>query len=122
MTIGSMFHETCYPTQVDALTAACSSVSAFAGDGSHVYCTSVVMSAPTPSSTAGGAFPGQLNITALGPGGSAGSTYTSRVNLSACERYDYAYWTDATGAWVAALVAIVAARFLYLRLFVKETL
>lgn len=117
-----MFHETCYPTQVEALTAACTAVATFGADGSRATCSSVQMTAPTPSTTAGGTFPGKLNVVKYGPDGTSLGTLTPSVTVQACERYDFDYWSPLVSAWVAALVAVIAARILYVRLFQRETL
>lgn len=121
MTIGSMFHQTCYPTQLEAMQAACSSVAAFGSDGSRTTCNSVVMTGPAPSSTSGGNFPGKLLVTTARPDGTS-TQIAPTVPVQACERYDYAYFEPLVGAFVAALVAIVAARMIYARVFNRETL
>lgn len=120
MTIGSMFQATCYPSQMDAATAACSTFNAVAADGSRVGCINV-HTPPTPSSTSGGNFPVLLDMTRVDAGGAV-TSYTQSVKVLSCERYDYAYWSDAMGAWVAAAVAIIAARIVYTRVFNRETL
>lgn len=123
MTIGSMFQATCYPTQMDAATAACSVSNAVAADGSRVQCQNVnTTSPPYASTTSGGNFPAKLDMVKYGPDGVSTGTYTGQIKVLACERYDYAYWSDAMSAWVAAAVAIIAARMLYTRVFNRESL
>jgi len=118
MSAGSYFSQVCYPSQVDALASACSSVFKVEADGSSVRCTGVASGA---SSSGGGAYAGTLNLSFTSAGGVA-STGTQQVLVQSCERYDGDYWAPMVGAWVAALVAIVAARALYLRVFSRETL
>jgi hypothetical protein len=118
MSVGSYFAQVCYPSQADALSAACSSVFRVEADGSSVRCTGLASGA---SSSDGGAFAGTLNLTFTHADGST-ATGTQAVLVQACERYDAAYWAPVISAWVAAMVAIIAAKTLYTRIFVRETL
>ena len=124
MSAGSYYNQVCYPSQADALSAACSAVNTSAADGSYTTCVGLVPSASGyagPSSTDGGTFTGKLRITSVDADGSS-VTLQRSITVLGCERYDYAYWSPLIGAWVAALVAILAARTLYTRVFVRETL
>lgn len=118
MSTGSYFKQVCFASQADALSAACSGVFTVAADGSSVRCTGVAAGAST---SAGGAYTGTLQLSFTRANGQV-VTGTQSVTVQACERYDYAYWSPVLAAWVAAVVAIVAARFLYLRVFSRETL
>lgn len=113
-----MFKQTCYPTQAEASWAACSSVASVGTDGTAINCTAIPAGAST---TAGGAYTGNLTVQRKLSTGVT-STLSVPLTVGSCERYDYAYWSPAIGAWVAALVAIIAARVLYLRVFSRETL
>jgi hypothetical protein len=44
------------------------------------------------------------------------------INLQDCETFDYAYWSPYIAAWTGALVAVIAARSLYRKVFDRETL
>lgn len=123
MTIGSMFNGTCYPTQAQAATAACASWLAYAPDGSFSRCTGLGTTNVSSTTDGGTRFSG-LSITSFpAPGSGLSASTTERVVVvQACERYDYEYWSPVVGAWVAALVAILAARVLYTRVFNRETL
>lgn len=120
MTTGTMFRSTCYATQYDAAMAACSEMNAFGADGSKISCAGP-KTPPTPSSTAGGSYVGIFNVSLQDAAGN-GTTSTRQVTLWPCERYDYDYWSPVIGAWVAAVVAIIAARFLFVRIFSRESL
>jgi hypothetical protein len=118
MSAGSFYGQVCYPTQLEALQAACSALGAVAADGSSTTCTGV---AAGPSSSVGGAYTGTLNLRKTSILGTT-STTTMSYTVQTCERYDYAYWSPVISAWVVALVSILAARTLYTRVFTRETL
>lgn len=119
-----MFNGVCYATQKNAALAACSSYNVFAGDGSYVRCNGTLEGSPYPtlSTTSGGLIDAALSIVKFGPNEAYVGTYGMGVMLQPCERYDYDYWAPVIGAWVAAVVAVIAARLLYVRVFNRESL
>jgi hypothetical protein len=50
------------------------------------------------------------------------TSYTRPIQLQVCEVADWDYWSPSVSAWAAAVVAIVAARLIYQRVFNRETL
>jgi hypothetical protein len=118
MSAGSLYNQTCYPTQKEAFTAACSAVHSTNPDGTATNCITVIDGGST---TAGGGYSGQLRFMMTDVDGNSKSQ-TRSVTVWSCERYDYDYWSPLISAWVAALVALIAARILYVRLFQRETL
>jgi len=118
MSAGSFYAQVCYPSQLDALQAACSDLGMVAADSSSTQCTGV---AAGPSSTVGGAYTGTLNLrktTALG----TVTTRTHQYTVQTCERYDVTYWSPIISLFVTALAVIAAAKFLHTRVFNRETL
>nr|DAU36230.1 MAG TPA: hypothetical protein [Inoviridae sp.] len=123
MSTGSSYNLTCYPSQLEAMQAACSAFHAVGPDGSVANCTGVATTGVTTqaSATSGGAYHGLLTMDIASASGAV--THTTRdLIVGDCERYDFAYWSPAISAWVAAAVAIIAARFLYVRVFNRESL
>jgi hypothetical protein len=118
MSAGSFYGQVCYSSQLEALQAACSALGAVAADGSSTTCTGV---AAGPSSSVGGAYTGTLNLRKVNTLGIA-TTPTLSYTVQTCERYDYTYWGPAIAAFTSALVAVIAARSLYTRVFSRETL
>jgi hypothetical protein len=108
----------CYPTQSEALAAECSGLGAVDAGGAAITCTGVAAGAST---SLGGSYLGTLNLRKTSSLGVV-SNITRPSQVLACERYDSAYFAPLISAWVAALVAIVAARFLLTRVFSRETL
>jgi hypothetical protein len=118
MSTGTYFHEVCYPSQADALNAACSAVNDVSADGSSVTCTSVAAGA---SASVGGAFTGTLNVQLVNAQGAV-SAATRSVSVQDCERYDITYWGPVVSLWFTALVVIIVAKVLHTRVFTRETL
>lgn len=118
MSAGASYNQVCYPSQSEALAAACSAIHSTSGDGSATDCVGLVDSG---SSSVGGTYSGKLRVQLTQTDNSTVVVQRS-VTVLGCERYDYEYWSPVIGAWVAALVAIVAARVLYTRVFSRETL
>jgi hypothetical protein len=121
MSTGSMFGGTCYPTQAQAATAACSTISSFLPDGSMMVCRGLSTTNPS-STTDGGSKVVSLSIAYTSAGGSPTTVMDRALWLYACERYDYEYWSPAITAWVTAIVTIIAAKVLWTRIFSRETL
>jgi hypothetical protein len=108
----------CYPTQDQALAAECSGLGAVDAAGAAITCTGAVAGAST---TLGGSYLGTRNLRKTSAAGVV-TTITRPAQVLSCERYDSAYFSPLISAWVAALVAIIAARFLLTRVFARETL
>jgi hypothetical protein len=124
MSAGSYYNQTCYPSQADALNAACSAVNTSAADGSYTNCVGLTPPGTAyagPSATDGGTFTGKLRVTSVASDGSS-ITLTRSITVIGCERYDYTYFQPLIEAFTAALVAVIAARVLYTRVFSRETL
>lgn len=111
MATGTAHGAACYATQSEAAAMLCSSVHGVSAAGA-VSCVGV--SGASPSS--GGAASVILTIRTAGS-----ADATMAVSLMECETYSVDYWQPYIAAWVAAAVAIVAAKLTYQRLFGNQS-
>jgi len=112
VTTGNLFGQTCYPSAFEAASAACSAAQGVGSDGAVTTCVGV-------NTYPGGYYTLQMRKS---PPGVAATTWEASTVSQPCERYDYAYWQPMFAAFTSALVAVVAARVLYTRVFSRETL
>ena len=113
MSTGTVAVGQCLASQAEAFALHCGSLGGVGGSG-VMSCDGPDASA-TLSASDGGAVtvPYVLRI----EGTSGATTRVATAELQACERYDAAYWSPFIGAFWAALVAILAARLAYTRIF-----
>lgn len=118
MSAGSLYNQTCYPTQKEAFTAACSAIHSTNPDGTAANCITVLDGGST---TTGGGYSGQLRVMMTDVDGN-NKSQTRSVTVWSCERYDLEYWSPAVTAWVTAIATVTAAKVLWTRIFSRETL
>lgn len=118
MSAGSLYNQTCYPTQKEAFTAACSAIHSTNSDGTATNCTAVTDGGST---TSGGGYSGWVRIQLTDVDGN-NKAQTRSITVLSCERYDYEYWSPAITAWVTAIATVIAAKVLWTRIFSRETL
>lgn len=116
MSTGYLHASTCYATPALAAKSLCSSLAVIQSDGSFNRCTEVL-----PTFTGADPAYGTLILIRTAVSGATTSTQQSFA-VPQCEILDAAYWSPAIAAWSTALVAVVAAKFIYRKVFDRETL
>ena len=114
MATGTAHGGQCYFSQLEAAQMLCSSMHGVSAAGA-VSCVGVAGASAAPG---GG---GSVTLTYRTLTGSGPVDSSMAVQLMDCETYGFDYWQVYIGAWVAAAVAIVAARMAYERIFGTPT-
>lgn len=118
MTTGVFYDGVCHFPITTAFADACARANVADASGAYVQCTGY----GTP--TASGSY--MVGALALRRYSTATATtftsYSRPIQLQVCEVADWTYWSPAVSAWSAAVVAVIAARLVYQRVFARDTL
>lgn len=106
---GTAFGGTCYASQAEAAAMWCSATSGTVSGG-VLSCQAVKTALPT---TAGGPATFTWTKRFVPSSGTATSADVNGQNLPGCEPYDFEYFSPLLGAFIAASVAILCARWLH---------
>jgi hypothetical protein len=118
MTTGVFRGGVCHYPITTAYSDACAAANVNDATGAYVQCSGY--STPTAS---GSWMASTLTLRRYATTSATTYTqYTRPVSFEVCEVRDWAYWSPYVAAWTAALVAVVAAKSLYRKVFDRETI
>jgi hypothetical protein len=120
MSVGFLNSGICHASASTAAAYYCSSFGAADSSGKYSYCSAV--SNPTIANNIASFNATVKSLTPALLGGYTTNTLTAPVSLVSCEVQDWAYWSPLVGAWAAALVAVLAAKTIYRKVFDRETI
>lgn len=112
---GTAFAGTCYASQAEAAAMWCSATSGTVSTG-VLSCQAITTALST---TTGGVATFTWTKRLVPTSGTATATAVTGQQLPSCEPYDFAYFSPLLAAFITAMVAVLAARWLY-RLFTQD--
>lgn len=118
MGLGTSQGGKCHTTQADAANSWCGDYFASNSAGTVYSCSGVVSGADP---LLGGSVTFKWQRRAVDSVGGVTNMQISGQQLPECETYAYDYWSPAIAAWVAALVAVLAAKSIYRQIFARES-
>lgn len=119
MALGTTYGGGCYATQAEAVNAWCG---AFEGQGPNGIVYSCGQINTAVSGTAGGEVTFAWRRKNVDSAGASTNTNISGQWLPSCETYGFDYYSPAIAAWAAAMVAVIAAKFVWRHVFARESL